>query len=80
MDGLYLLKGKVIPVNPMKAYLHSFLTTAQYGGECVTWHSGRFTSWEMTSSTHWLGSWMGSRTGLQVVESNTGPSSPYQQS
>jgi hypothetical protein len=45
---------------------HSF-TSALDGGECSASRPGRFTRRERASSTHWIGGWVGPRTGLDAV-------------
>jgi hypothetical protein len=58
----------------MKAYvgvdvlIHIFLTLALVTGEWSTSRLGRFTYGERTPSTHWIGGWMGPRTGLDDLE------------
>jgi hypothetical protein len=58
----------------MKAYvgvdiqIHVFLTSALVGGEWSASHSDRFTPGERAAGTHWIGGWVGLRTGLDDVE------------
>jgi hypothetical protein len=56
----------------MKAYgnvhIHIFLTSALAGGEGSVSHPGLFTSGERAPGTHWIGSWVGPRAGLEDVE------------
>jgi hypothetical protein len=53
----------------MKAYggvdvwIHIFMTSALVGGEWSASHPGRF-----TPDKHWIGGWVGPRTGLDDVE------------
>jgi hypothetical protein len=53
----------------MKAYggvvvsIHVFLTSALVGGELSASRPGRF-----IPSTHWIGGWVGPRTGLDNME------------
>jgi hypothetical protein len=70
-------KGKVVPVlkhYTMKAYwgvevqIHIFLTSALAGGEWSASHPCHFTPGERAPGTHWIGSWVGPRTGLDDVE------------
>jgi hypothetical protein len=49
-------------------YIHVFLTSALVGGELSTSRLGRFTPGERAPGTHWLGGWVGPRTGLDDVE------------
>jgi hypothetical protein len=44
-------------------YIHVFLTSALVGGEWSASRTGRF-----TPGTHWIGDWVGFRTGLDNVE------------
>lgn len=44
----------------------AFLTSAQYGGERSPSCPNFFTPGEMTPSTHWIGSWLGHRAGLEL--------------
>jgi hypothetical protein len=46
----------------------SFLTSALEGGEWSASLPGRFTLGERTSRTHWIGSWLDPRAGLNAVE------------
>jgi hypothetical protein len=45
-----------------------FLTSAIVGGDWSALRPGRFTPKERTPRTHWIGSWVGLRVGLDVVE------------
>jgi hypothetical protein len=49
-------------------YIHLFLTSALDGGEWSASRPGRFTPGERAPGTHWIGSWIGPRTGLDNVE------------
>jgi hypothetical protein len=44
------------------------LTSALAGGESSASRPGRFTPRETAPGTHWIGSWMDPRAGLDVVE------------
>jgi hypothetical protein len=44
-------------------YLHVFLASALIGGEWSASFPGRF-----TPGTHWIGGWVGPKTGLDEVE------------
>jgi hypothetical protein len=46
---------------------HAFLTSALGGGEWSASHPGRFTPREIAPGTYWIGSWVGSRDGLDAV-------------
>jgi hypothetical protein len=48
--------------------IHVFFTSALFGGEWSASRSGRFASREKAPGTHWIGGWVGSRTGLNHVE------------
>jgi hypothetical protein len=70
-------KSKVVPVSKhyaMKAYggldvyIHVFLTSALVGGEWSGLRPGCFVSGEGASGTHWIGSWVDPRAGLDDVE------------
>jgi hypothetical protein len=58
----------------MKAYkglggtAPTFLTWALVGGEWSASRSGRFTPGERAPGNHWMGGWVGTRTGLDAVE------------
>jgi hypothetical protein len=60
----------------MKAYvgvdvqIYIFLTSALDGGESSASRPGRFTPGEIAPGTHWIGSWVDPRTGLEDVEKN----------
>jgi len=43
------------------------LTSALDGGEWSVSHPGRLTPKERTPGTHWLGGWVGPRTGIHAV-------------
>jgi hypothetical protein len=49
-------------------YIHVFLTSALAGDEWSDSRPGRFTSGEIALGTHWIGDWVGPRTGLDDVE------------
>jgi hypothetical protein len=44
------------------------LTSAPVGGEWSASRPGRFTAGESVRGTHWIGGWLGHRTGLDDVE------------
>jgi hypothetical protein len=44
--------------------IHIFLTSALAGGEWSASRPCRFTPWERTPGTHWIGSWLDPRAGL----------------
>jgi hypothetical protein len=48
--------------------IHVFLTSALVGHEWTASHPDRFTPWERAPDTHWIGGWVGPRTGLDDVE------------
>jgi hypothetical protein len=45
----------------VEVYIHVFLTSALVGGK---WSGGRFNTAKRAPGTHWLGTWVGPRTGL----------------
>jgi hypothetical protein len=47
---------------------HIFLTCSLVEGECSASRSGRFTSAERTSGTHWIGGWVNPRASLDDLE------------
>jgi hypothetical protein len=49
-------------------YIHVFLISALVGGEWSASRPTRFTSEERDPGTHWIGGWVGPRTGLDDVE------------
>jgi hypothetical protein len=49
-------------------YRSTFLTSELVGSEWSASRSGRFTPLEKTLSTHWIGTWVGPRVGLDAVE------------
>jgi hypothetical protein len=49
-------------------YIYVFLTSALAGGEWLALHSGRITARERDPINHWIGDWVGPRTGLDDVE------------
>jgi hypothetical protein len=51
----------------VEVYPHAFFTLALDGGEWSASRFGRFTSRERAPGTHWIGSWVGSRAGLDAV-------------
>jgi hypothetical protein len=52
----------------MNVHIHIFLTSALVGDEWSAPRPGRFIPGEKALSTHWIGSWVGPRTGLNAVE------------
>jgi hypothetical protein len=68
----------------MKSYggvdveIHIFLTSALVGGEWSASRPVRFTPRERAPVTHWIGDWVGPRTGLDDMERRE--SCPYQDS
>jgi hypothetical protein len=52
----------------MDVYIHDFFTLALVRGEWSASLPGRFTPGERASGTHWIGGWVGSRTGLDDVK------------
>jgi hypothetical protein len=60
----------------MKTYV--CLTSALVGDEWSASHPGRFTPEERAPGTHWIGGWVGPRTGLDVEKSlaRTGTQTP----
>jgi hypothetical protein len=48
--------------------IHVFLTSALIGGEWSASHPGRFTPGKRAPRTHWIGSWVDPRAGLDDVE------------
>jgi hypothetical protein len=58
----------------MKAYgrvdveIHVFLTSALVEGEWSDSRTGRFTPAERAPGTHWIGGWVGPRTGMDDME------------
>jgi hypothetical protein len=53
-----------------------FLDLVISGGEWSASRSGRFTPRETAPGTHWIGSWVGPRTGLDDVEKRKFPTLP----
>jgi hypothetical protein len=51
-----------------------FLTSALDGGEWSASHFGRFTPSERAPGSHWIGGWVGSRTGLDALVKRKIPS------
>jgi hypothetical protein len=70
----------LIKRHAMKAYwrvdvwLHAFLTSTLDGGEWSASLPGRFSPRESAAGTHWIGGWVGPRTGLDVVVKTKIPS------
>jgi hypothetical protein len=48
--------------------LHPFSTSALDGGEWSASRPCRFTQDELAPGTHWIGGWLGPRTGLEAME------------
>jgi hypothetical protein len=64
--SLCLTKHYVIKTyGEVDTYTHIFLTSAVYGDERSDPLRGRFTSGERAPGTHWIGGWVGLRTGLE---------------
>jgi hypothetical protein len=58
----------------MELEFQAFLTSALDGDGWSASRSGRFTPRERTSSTHWIGGWVGPRAGLDsAVKKNSQP-------
>jgi hypothetical protein len=61
----------------MKAYggvdvlVHVILASALARGEWSISHPCRFTLGERATSTHWIRGWVGTKTGLDMVENKT---------
>jgi hypothetical protein len=61
----------------MKAYgganvqIHVLLTSIPVGGEWLASCPGRFTPGERAPGTHWMGGWVGPKTGLDAVEKSS---------
>jgi hypothetical protein len=53
--------------------LHAFLTLALDGSVWSVSCPGYFTPRERASSTHWIGGWVGTRTGLDMVVKKKNP-------
>jgi hypothetical protein len=51
-----------------KALRHEDVWGSGYVGGPSASHTGRFTPGERAFVTHWIGGWMGPRTGLDAVE------------
>jgi len=51
----------------VEVQLHAFLTSALDGHERSTSRPGRFTPGKEPPDTHWIGSWVGRRAGLDAV-------------
>jgi hypothetical protein len=52
---------------------HAFLTSALDGGQWSASRPGRFTPEEWAPGTHWIGGWVGPRTGLDAVAKRKNP-------
>jgi hypothetical protein len=50
-----------------------FLTSALVGGECSASCPGRFTPGERAPDIHWIGGWVGPRTGLDDMKKILAP-------
>jgi hypothetical protein len=48
--------------------VHIFLTSALVGGDCSASRLSSFNTEERGPGTHWIGGWVGPRTGLDDVE------------
>jgi hypothetical protein len=49
-------------------YIHVLLTSAPARGEWLATRPGRFTPGEGALSTHWIGGWVGPRTGIDDLK------------
>jgi hypothetical protein len=54
-------------------YTQAFLTSALAGGEWSATRPGRFNTEERATITHFIGGWVGPRTGLKDVEKILAP-------
>jgi hypothetical protein len=61
----------------VKVYLHA-LTSALYGDVWSASRPGRHTSREITPGTHWIGGWVGPKTGLDAMNGKV--PSPFRKS
>jgi hypothetical protein len=52
----------------MDVFIQAFLTYELAGGEWSASRPGRFIPGESAPGTHWIGVWVGSRTGLDDME------------
>jgi hypothetical protein len=70
----------LIKHHDMKTYwgrggiVHACLTSVLDGGEWSASRTGRFTPGERALDTHWIGGWVGSRTGVDTVVKRKIPS------
>jgi hypothetical protein len=48
--------------------IHAFLTSALVGDEWSASRPSRFTPWDRVTGTHYIGGWVGPRTGLDDVQ------------
>jgi hypothetical protein len=53
--------------------IHVFLTSVLVGGEWLASRPSCFTSGEGAPGTHWIGGWVGPRSGLDTVENRKNP-------
>jgi hypothetical protein len=53
--------------------IHVFLISALFGGEWSASRPGRLTPGERVPCNHWIGGWVGPRTGLDAVENIPDP-------
>jgi hypothetical protein len=51
----------------VEVWLHIFLTSALDGGDWSASLSGRFTSRERATGSHWIGGWVGPRAGSDAM-------------
>ena len=51
----------------MEVELHVFLLLSLCGGKLLASRSVRFVSERATTDVHWIGGWVGPRTGLHLV-------------
>jgi hypothetical protein len=57
----------------VNVYVHVLLTSALVGGEWSASQHGRFIPEETAPGTHWIGEWVGPRTGLDDVKRKISP-------
>jgi hypothetical protein len=55
----------------VEVYLHEFKTSALDGGEKSALRPGRFPSCERAPGTHWIGTWVGPKAGMDAVAKRT---------
>jgi len=57
----------------VEVYLHRFLTSALDGGKWSALRPGHFTPGVKAPGTHWIGGWVGARSGLDAVAKRRNP-------